>query len=56
VGKYPHSHIPCLVQTENKIYPMPMVKYTAGSLMLWACFSAGSHIMTWHNFLSNTNR
>ncbi len=24
----------------DKKYPMPMVKYTAGSLMLWACFSA----------------
>ncbi len=25
----------------DKKYPMPTVKYTAGSLMLWACFSAG---------------
>ncbi len=30
-----------LVQTGIKKYPMSMVKYTAGSLMLWACFSAG---------------
>ncbi len=25
----------------DKKYPMPTVKYTAGSLMLWACFFAG---------------
>ncbi len=25
----------------DKKYPMPTVTYTAGSLMLWACFSAG---------------
>ncbi len=25
---------------DKKKYPMSMVKYTAGSLMLWACFSA----------------
>ncbi len=30
-----------LVQTGIKKYPMSTVKYTAGSLMLWACFSAG---------------
>ncbi len=28
-----------LVQSGIKKYPMSTVKYTAGSLMLWACFS-----------------
>ncbi len=26
---------------KDKKYPMSTFKYTAGSLMLWACFSAG---------------
>ncbi len=29
----------------DKKYPMPTVKYTAGSLMLWACFSAGGFLL-----------
>jgi len=28
----------------DKKYPMPTVRYTAGSLMLWACFSVGGPI------------
>ncbi len=35
------THQMSLVQTGIKKYPMSTVKYTAGSLMLWACFSAG---------------
>ncbi len=35
------THQMSLVQTGIKKYPMTTVKYTAGSLMLWACFSAG---------------
>ncbi len=37
----------------DKKYPMPMIKYTAGSLMLWACFSAGGpeHIVHRHGIV-----
>ncbi len=37
------THQMGLVETRDKEYDnaMPTVKYTAGSLMLWACFSAG---------------
>ncbi len=35
------THQMSLVQTGIKKYPMSTVKYTAGSLMLWACFSTG---------------
>ncbi len=43
----------------DKKYPMSTVKYTAGSLMLWACFSAGGpgclvQMASW--IISNTNR
>ncbi len=36
-------------------YPMPTVKYTAGSLMWWACFSAGSpgHLVQKHGFMDS---
>ncbi len=49
-----------LVQTGIKKYPMSTVKSTAGSLMLWACFSAEvlnilfRCMASW--ILSNTNR
>ncbi len=44
-----------LVQTGIKKYPMSMVKYTAGSLMLWACFSAGGpgHLVQMHGIMDS---
>ncbi len=46
------NHQMSLVQTGIKKYPMSTVKYTAGSLMLWACFSARGpeHLSdAWHH-------
>uniref|UniRef100_A0A673HGB5 Uncharacterized protein n=1 Tax=Sinocyclocheilus rhinocerous TaxID=307959 RepID=A0A673HGB5_9TELE len=39
----------------DKKYPMPTVKYTAGSLMLWACFSAGGpgRLVQIHGFMDS---
>ncbi len=39
----------------DKKYPMSMVKYTAGSLMLWACFSAGGpgHLVQMHGIMDS---
>ncbi len=44
-----------LVQTGIKKYPMPTVKYTAGSLMLWACFSARGpgHLVQMHGIMDS---
>jgi len=38
---------------KDKKYPMPTVKYTAGSLMLWAYFSAGhpGHFVQIHGIM-----
>ncbi len=39
----------------DKKYPMSTVKYTAGSLMLWACFSAGGpeHLVQMHGIMDS---
>jgi len=39
----------------DKKYPMPTVKYTAGSLMLWAYFSAGGpgHLVQIHGIMDS---
>ncbi len=44
-----------LVQTGIKKYPMSTVKYTAGSLMLWACFSARGpeHLVQMHGIMDS---
>ncbi len=44
-----------LVQTGIKKYPMTTIKYTAGSLMLWACFSAGGpeHLVQMHGIMDS---
>ncbi len=44
-----------LVKTGIKKYPMSTVKYTAGSLMLWACFSAGGpgHLVQMHGIMDS---
>ncbi len=44
-----------LVQTGIKNYPMSTVKYTAGSLMLWAFFSAGGlgHLVQMHGIMDS---
>ncbi len=48
-------HQMSLVQTGIKKYPMSTVKYTAGSLMLWACFSAGGpeHLVQMHGIMDS---
>ncbi len=35
------------------MYPMPTVKYTAGCIMLWDCFSAGgpAHLIQIHGIM-----
>ncbi len=52
-GSKPHQM--SLVQTGIKKYPMSTVKYTAGSLMLWACFSAGGpeHLVQMHGIMDS---
>ncbi len=54
------THQMSLVQTGIKKYPMSTVKYTAGSLMLWACFSARGpeNLVQTHGIMDsiNTNR
>ncbi len=49
------THQMSLVQTGIKKYPMSTVKYTAGSLMLWACFSAGGpgHLLQMHGIMDS---
>ncbi len=44
-----------LVQTGIKKYPMSTVNYTAGSLMLWVCFSAGGpgHLVQMHGIMDS---
>ncbi len=39
----------------DKKYPMSTVKYTAASLMLWACFSAGGpgHLVQMHGIMDS---
>ncbi len=39
----------------DKKYPMSTVEYTAGSLMLWACFSAGGpeHLVQMHGIMDS---
>ncbi len=48
-------HQMSLVQTGIKKYPMSTVKYTAGSLMLWACFSAvgPGHLVQMHGIMDS---
>ncbi len=48
-------HQMSLVQTGIKKYPMTTVKYTAGSLMLWACFSASGpeHLVQMHGIMDS---
>ncbi len=49
------THQMSLVQTGIKKYPMSTVKYTAVSLMLWACFSAGGpeHLVQMHGIMDS---
>ncbi len=49
------THQMSLVQTGIKKYPMSTVKYTAGSLMLWACFSARGpeHLVQMHGIMDS---
>ncbi len=49
------THQMSLVQTGIKKYPMSTVKYTAASLMLWACFSAGGpgHLVQMHGIMDS---
>ncbi len=49
------THQMSLVQTGIKTYPMTTIKYTAGSLMLWACFSAGGpeHLVQMHGIMDS---
>ncbi len=44
-----------LVQTGIKKNPMSTVKYTAGSLLLWACFSARrpEHFVQMHGIMDS---
>ncbi len=51
---YQQTHQMSLVQTGIKKYPMSTVKYTAGSLMLWACFSArGPELVQMHGIMDS---
>ncbi len=52
---YQQTHQMSLVQTGIKKYPMSTVKYTAGSLMLWACFSARGpeHLVQMHGIMDS---
>ncbi len=49
------THQMSLVQTGIKKYPMSTVKYTAGSLMMWACFSARGpeHLVQMHGIMDS---
>ncbi len=50
IAFWQQTHQIGLVQTGMKEYPLSTVKYTAGSLMLWACFSARTSCLdTWHH-------
>ncbi len=42
------THQMSLLQTGIKKYPMSTVKYTAGSLMLWAYFSLSTKLIFYH--------
>ncbi len=55
IAFWQQTHQMSLVQTGIKKYPMSTVKYTAGSLMLWACFSAGGpeHLVQMHGIMDS---
>ncbi len=55
IAFWQQTHQMILVQTGIKKYPMSTVKYTAGSLMLWACFSAGGpgHLFQIHGIMDS---
>ncbi len=55
IAFWQQPHQMSLVQTGIKKYPMSTVKYTAGSLMLWACFSAGGpgHLVQMHGIMDS---
>ncbi len=54
IAFWQQTHQMSLVQTGIKKYPMSTVKYTAGSLMLWACFSArGSEHLVLHGIMDS---
>ncbi len=52
-ASWQQTHQMGLVQTGIKSNPMPTVKYTAGSLMLWAYFSARDpgHLVQMHGII-----
>ncbi len=55
IAFWQQTHQMSLVQTGIKKYPMSTVKYTAGSLMLWACFSARGpeHLVQMHGIMDS---
>ncbi len=55
IAFWQQTHQMSLIQTGIKKYPMSTVKYTAGSLMLWACFSAGGpeHLVQMHGIMDS---
>ncbi len=55
IAFWQQPHQMSLVQTGIKKYPMSTVKYTAGSLMLWACFSAEGpgHLVQMHGIMDS---
>ncbi len=55
IAFWQQPHQMSLVQTEIKKYPMSTVKYTAGSLILWACFSARGpeHLVEMHGIMDS---
>ncbi len=55
IAFWQQTHQMSLVQTGIKKYPMSTVKYTAGYLMLWACFSAGGpeHLVQKHGIMDS---
>ncbi len=55
IAFWQQPHQMSLVQTGIKKYPMSTVKYTAGSIMLWTCFSAGGpgHLVQMHGIMDS---
>ncbi len=55
IAFWQQTHQMSLVQTGIKKYHMSTVKYTAGSLMLWACFPAGGpeHLVQMHGIMDS---
>ncbi len=53
------THQMSLVQTGIKQYAMSTVKYTAESLILWACFFSArgpEHLVRMHSFMDSTDK